>query len=227
VVDLASAVSGRGTLESMNPITTAGSMQVSVRFALEASKGEGLDEFEVRDRLYTRAGGIHYGALRLLGYPADYEEPLYRFADYNAGQYTSRNAALQEQVAELTGHKLTPDGDLLAYDKRGKVLAQETNTFRALLAFGLQHAPQLPPGDLRRDAEKEKERALEETRLWRAVKSTYEERLEKKPAYARLPQVAILSPKMKQERSTAWFAQSVDRRYRACLARGISRGLGP
>jgi hypothetical protein len=31
--------------------------------------------------------------------------------------------------------------------------------------------------------------------------------------------VIIRSPKMKSERSTAWYAASVDRRFKACLGR--------
>jgi len=35
-----------------------------------------------------------------------------------------------------------------------------------------------------------------------------------------LPDVKLRSPKMKNERSTAWFARSVQGRYEKCLARG-------
>jgi hypothetical protein len=42
----------------------------------------------------------------LFGHQAEYTEALHRFADYNAGVYASRNAAIQAQVARLTGAKL-------------------------------------------------------------------------------------------------------------------------
>ena len=81
-----------GDLAELNPITTAGSMQVSVRFAEQwarAHKGSAASSGSVRDALYTRAGGVYYGTARLLGYPVHYDQPLFRFADYNAGFYSS------------------------------------------------------------------------------------------------------------------------------------------
>ena len=48
-------------------------------------------------------------------YPADYEKPIYRFADYNSGMYSSRNAAFQSMLNSLTDAELSLDGDLLLY----------------------------------------------------------------------------------------------------------------
>jgi hypothetical protein len=207
------------SLEDFNPITTAGSMQVSVRFATELAEEKGREPEKVRDELYTRYGGVYYGTARLLGYPASYAEPIFRFADYNAGQYSSRNAALQEQLSRLTGRQLVLDGDMLAYDKKGEPVSTDSRTLEALLAFRERHAPSLSERQVRREVRKEKTLEFEETDTYRALRRVYEEVHGEPPAYARLPNVPIRSPKMAKERTTAWFARSVDGRYRKCLER--------
>ena len=218
LVDLASEVTGRGGLESLNPITTAGSMQVAVTFALEHTNGD-VDDWEIRDKLYTRYGGVLYGSARLWGYEAAYDDPAYRFADYNAGLYTSRNAAVQGALETLTGAKLLADGDLLAYDKHGDPVAEDSNSLKALLRFRERYARWISEGDLRDDARTEKTRAFESTDTYRALQEAYRKKTGKPLPYARLPEVTIHSPKLKKDRTTSWFAESVNRRYRACLAR--------
>lgn len=223
VVDFAHGVSGRGGLAAINPITTAGSMQVSVRHAVELSeeRDEDLEEPDVRDRLYTRFGGIYYGSARLLDFPAAYEDPVYRFADFNAGLYASRNAAIQEQVGELIGTKLALDGDLLIYDSNAEPVDRDSNSLKALLTFREKYAREsLSEGELRRDVRKEKSQSFEETGTYRAVRSAYEKKTGKPAPYARLPDVTLQSPKLSKGRTTAWFAKNVKRRYEACLKRG-------
>ncbi len=221
LLDVASALWGRGDFAAQNPITTAGSMQVSVAFAVQLAKEEArneddVDEWAVRDHLYTREGGVYFGTARLLGFSAGYDAPLYRFADYNAGEYASRNAALQEQVATLTGRALALDGDLLIYEKDGAPASRDSNTLEALLAFRARYAPKLGERRLRRDVREEKTRAFEETDTWQAVRAAYAQVTQKPPVYARLPEVTLHSPKLSRGRTTAWFAKSVDRRYQRC-----------
>ena len=217
-IDLFGALFGASP-EDLNPVTTVGSMQVSVKFAERLAREQKRDVTAVRDELYTRAGGVHYGSARLLGFTAAYSQPLFRFADYNAGVYASRNAALQEQVGKLTELTVVPDGDLLAYDKNSTPLDRDTQSLQAILTFAQRYAPELSERRVRLDVREEKTAELENTDTWRAIKRVYAQRLGVDPPYARVPDVTLRSPKLSQDRSTAWFARSVDARYRRCLER--------
>ena len=209
-------------VEKSNPITTAGSMQVSVSWALAHAKA--ADPGDLRDRLYTRAGGLKYGTARLFVHSAPYDSPRYRFADYNAGVYASRNAALQAQLSTLTGRSLATDGDFLLYAKDGTPRWKRSKSLDALLAFRAKHAPELTEAQVRRDAKKEKSASFDHTATVRALRAAYEAETGRAPVYARVPDVELSSPKMKSGRTTAWFADNVQRRYDDCLSRPGSGG---
>lgn len=228
---LTTAIAGLGTLlfadrrlDDFNPITTAGSMQVAVRWAVEhagdtvaATAGE--REAAVRELLYTRAGGLRFGVARLLADEADYDDPVYRFADFNAGPYASRNAALQEQLSTLLGVELALDGDLLIYERDGSPADRDSQTLTALLAFRTLYAPEISERTVRREVRREKQVDFEASEVWRALRRVYRERTGRSPPYARIPQLVLSSPKLSRERTTEWFARAVDRRYDNCLAR--------
>jgi hypothetical protein len=72
---------------------------------------------------------------------------------------------------------------------------------------------------VRRDLAKEKAPSFEETETWRRVRALYEEKLSKKAAYARLPDVRLDSIKLAGDKSTAWFAKNVEKRRQSCLER--------
>jgi hypothetical protein len=204
-------------IDALNPVTTAGSMQVQVAFARRRS---GLGDAEVRELLYTRAGGVYFGTARLISYPAGYDDVVYRFADYNAGVYASRNAAFQEQLARLTGTPLALDGDLLAYKDD-----VDSQTLKAAIAFGAAHG--VSERRVRRDFAWEKTQDFEATETWRAVRDAWQAQTATAPRYARQPDVTLVSPKLSRQRTTAWFAESVKRRYVACRqrqGRGVSGG---
>lgn len=217
VGDLGARIFDARDFDDRNPITTAGSMQVSVHFAEERARSLRRNPDDVRDELYTRQGGLLYGSARLLGYQTRDGQMLYRFADYNAGFYASRNAAFQEQVAALSGNKLALDGDLLAYEASGQLKSADTETMKALLEVTRTLA--LTDVQVTHDAKQEKTLDFERTKTWRAVKTAYEAKTKKKPAYERLPDVTLSSPKLSRDLSTAWFARAVEKRYLACLAR--------
>lgn len=206
-------------LDDLNPISTVGCLQVRVDWAEDHAKDDGLEPAGVRDDLYTRAGCLHYGVERLLGWDAGYDSPTYRFADYNSGLYASRNAAFQEAVEVVAGTTLALDGDLLRYNDHGKPAAEASQTLQALMKWGADPTVDLPEARLRRDLEKEKERTFEETKTWEAVRAAYQKKVGKEAPYARMPNVHLASMKLSGDKTTTWYATNVKKRYDSCLAR--------
>jgi hypothetical protein len=210
-----------GLIEERNDISTVGSMQVAVAFAIaEERKGRWTDLslkeiYELRDTLYTRKGGLQYGMRQLLGYETGYAKKIYRFADYNAGRYSSRNAAFQEAVATVTGANLALDGDLLVYDKSRprKTPGQTEKALRVL---------PLKPEQIRADLLKEKSKDFDRTETFRLVREAYRAKTGKDAPFARVPEILLSSVKIKRRMTTGDFAASVDKRYRRCMAFKLS-----
>lgn len=110
---------GQTLFGSYNPVHTGGPMQVSIAFAEQHAKGYPWNMAgTVRQEVFTRRGGLWFGTYHLLNYPANYSAPVFRFADFNAGWYASRNAAFQNAVSKASGVKLALDGDLIRYNSK-------------------------------------------------------------------------------------------------------------
>ena len=215
---IAAVPAGRLLLSDYNPVRTGGPMQVSIAYAeLHARqtpyRGPGRT---IREAVFTRRGGVHFGIAHLLDYPAPYRAPIHRFADFNAGHYAARNAAFQQAVTRLSGHALVPDGDLLRY-RNGVPDAAPGATQRALHAL----APRLRLAPARIDAElrQEKEAGFARTAVYQRVYALADAAAGRRVAREAMPQITLKSPKIQRKLTTAWFADRVNRRYHGCLRR--------
>ena len=210
---------GRTFLAARNPVRTGGPMQVSVEFA-EAQVGSRPYPYPVartlRDEVFTRHGGVYFGVAHLLDYSAPYDAMIYRFADFNAGRYASRNAAFQRALTELSGLNLVADGDLLRYTS-DKTQGERGAT--ALAAETMGRRLRLGPGAIEHDLKLAKTAAFEQSLLSLRVFELAQARSGRSLPRAVLPQIDLKSPKIKRKLTTEWFARRVEERYRSCLAR--------
>lgn len=210
---------GKRLFEDRNPVRTAGPMQVSVEFArAQAEKSYPYPmKGTIRDELFTRRGGVYFGIAHLLDYPAPYDSDIYRFADFNAGRYASRNAAFQHAVSELSGVPLALDGDLVRFsgDEPAKDPGGTELAVRAIARrLGLDN------GDIRHDLELGRRAEFEKTRLYARVFELADHASHHAMPRAMLPRIELQSPKITRKLTTEWFAKRVAERQRNCLARG-------
>ncbi|MBC8023680.1 MAG: DUF1615 domain-containing protein [Burkholderiales bacterium] len=208
---------GRTFFEDRNPVRTGGPMQVSVAYsrAHAQQKPYPYPVLEtIRDEVFTRRGGMYFGIAHLLDYPAPYDRYLYRYADYNAGHYASRNAAFQSAVALLTGTRLALDGDLVVPGKDSPPGATET------AVRSLASKLQMGNADIRRDLDLGARLELETTATYRRVLEMAEARNGGPLPRAIVPSIELQSPKFTRRLTTQWFADRVVTRHRQCLARG-------
>jgi hypothetical protein len=204
---------GRRLLGDGNPVHTGGPMQVSVAFAEQYADAHDYPypvDGSIRHEVFSRRGGLYFGIAHLLGYPADYPQMLYRFADYNAGWYASRNAAFQNAVSVASGIALDFDGDLIRYDGRVGATERAVRTLTRRL--------DMAPGEIH-DALAQGESAdFARTDLYARVFELAEATARKRLPRAMLPRIRLESPKITRKLTTAWFARRVDGRYQRCLA---------
>lgn len=204
---------GRTLLGGLNPVHTGGPMQVSIDFAEKHAQAYPYERHgSVRQEVFTRRGGMYFGIAHLLGYPAHYERQLYRFADFNAGWYASRNAAFQAALSKVTGVDLALDGDLIA---PGSIMPGTTE--KAARRLGRQLGLRNP--QIRSQLEQGTELGFEDTRLYEEVFALADAKAGRALPRAVLPGIELKSPKITRKLTTAWFAERVDARYERCMNR--------
>lgn len=204
---------GQKLFGSLNPVHTGGPMQVSIAFAEQHTDGYPWKiDGTVRQEVFSLRGGLWFGTYHLLNYPANYSVPLYRFADFNAGWYASRNAAFQNAVAKATGVKLALDGDLIRYD------SDEAGTTE-LAVRRLSSQLAMSDDDIHRQLKKGDTLAFEESDLYKQVFRIADKKAGKTLPREVLPGIQLESPKITRNLTTAWFAKRVDDRRASCMAR--------
>lgn len=206
---------GERLLAGRNPVRTGGPMQVGIAFAQRYADAHGYpygDAGSIRREVFTRRGGLYFGIAHLLAYPNDYDRHLYRFADFNAGWYASRNAAFQAAVTAASGVPLALDGDLVAEGRTGATEAAARS-----LAGALGMDADAVSRQLRRGGETD----FTATALYRGVFALAERRAGHALPRAVLPEIELQSPKITRKLTTAWFAERVQSRYQRCVNRAF------
>jgi hypothetical protein len=216
---IASVPLGRRLFAGANPVRTGGPMQVSVAFAQQYARAHDYPYAttgSIRQDVFTRRGGLYFGVAHLLGYPASYAQPLYRFADYNAGFYASRNAAFQQAVQVASTLRIPLDGDLVSYD--GAAVGATEMAVRALAG-----PLQLTPAQIHRALQQGETARFERSDLYQRVFALADRQSRHRLPRAILPRITLDSPKITRRLTTQWFATRVDQRYRRCLAKASAR----
>ena len=206
---------GRTLFAESNPIRTRGPMQVNIAFAEQFATVKPYPyavKTSIADEVFTRRGSLYFGIAHLLDYSAPYDRYLYRFADFNAGQYASRNAAFQGAVARLSGVPLVHDGALLAHNSDARNPGDTESAVRML-----GRRLNLSDSAIRAALEQARTMEFERTPLYQRVFAAADAAARRQTARAVLPQIELHSPKITRKLTTAWYANRVDERFRRCL----------
>jgi hypothetical protein len=215
---IASVPLGRTLFESRNPIRTRGPMQVNVAFADRFNAKRPYPypiKVSVDDELFSRRGSVYFGIAHLLAYRAPYDDYLYRFADYNAGQFSSRNAAFQQALSAASHQGLIPDGALLPREDGGATPG-DTETVARALGTRLSQSQ----NDIHAALAQGRSEDFEGTALYRRTFALAEQRTGHSLPRAVIPRIELEGPKLSHALTTSWYAHRVDGRYTRCLNPG-------
>ena len=208
---------GRTLFADRNPIRTRGPMQVHIAFAERFSTANPYPypvRRSIADEVFTRRGGVYFGVAHLLDYRAPYDRYLYRFADFNAGQYASRNAAFQRAASSASGIPLVADGALLTHDGDPNVPGATELAVRSL-------GPRLDAGDnaIHQALTEGKTPDLERNSIYQRVFALAEHSKNRILPRAAVPNIELHGPKITRRLTTDWYANRVDGRFERCLNR--------
>jgi uncharacterized protein DUF1615 len=203
---------GRRLFADWNPVRTRGPMQVNISYAESYAAVRPYPypvKVSVADEVFTRRGSLYFGIAHLLAYQPPYNGYVYRFADFNAGQYSSRNAAFQNAVSKASGVPLVADGALLSHE------GGPSNTELALRA--LAGRLNVSEGDIHDALEQGKSKDLEHTKIYERVFALAEHVTKRPLPRALVPTITLHGPKLSRTLTTSWYAHRVEGRYEKCL----------
>ncbi len=206
---------GKTLFADRNPIRTRGPMQVNVAFAEQFSAATPYPypvKQSIADEVFTRRGSLYFGIAHLLDYRAPYRIYLYRFADFNAGQYASRNAAFQSALSIASGVPLDADGALLPHDADAN---PQGATELALQSLAAQL--NLSAAAIHNALTQGRAYSFEATALYARIFALAERRAGRSLPRAMVPQIKLAGPKIKRKLTTDWYAHRVDARFKRCL----------
>ena len=203
---------GRRLFADWNPVRTRGPMQVNISYAESYAAIRPYPypvKVSVADEVFTRRGSLYFGIAHLLAYQPPYNGYVYRFADFNAGQYSSRNAAFQNAVSKASGVPLVADGALLSHE------GGPSNTELALRA--LAGRLNVSEGDIHDALEQGKSKDFEHTKIYERVFALAEHVTKRPLPRALVPTITLHGPKLSRTLTTSWYAHRVEGRYEKCL----------
>ncbi len=197
-----------------DPVRTRGPMQVNVAFATQYAAARSYPypvKVSIPDELFSRRGSLYFGIGHLLAYEPPYDQYLYRFADYNAGQFASRNAAFQRALSRVSGVRVLADGALLPHaDEKAP---GETEQAARALKFRLH----LDDSTIHDALVQSNKPSFEHTSLYQGVFALVD-KLQAAPApRAAVPRIVLHGPKLSRTLSTDWYAHRVNDRFDRCL----------
>jgi hypothetical protein len=195
-------------LEDRNPVRTGGPMQVSVAFAKSHA---GARRIPIRwpTRCATRcshaAAACTTASRTSSTIPASYDSLIYRYADFNAGHYASRNAAFQKAVSDISASRSTSTVTCCASRRQAREGARLHRARRARGGEAHRHE-RLRGAPRPRDGG---ELDFEKSTLYRGV-SSCRSRGREACAAGGAAKIELKSAKITRKLTTDWFAKTRD-----------------
>ncbi len=205
---------GRTLFAEHDPVRTRGPMQVNVAFAEQYAAARPYPypvKVSIPDEVFSRRGSLYFGIGHLLAYQPPYDQYLYRFADFNAGQFASRNAAFQRALSRVSGFHVLADGALLPHAD------DKTPGETELAARAVKLRLNLEDATIHDGLAQANKSSFEHTAIYQGV-FALADKLQASPApRATVPNIVLRGPKLSRNLSTDWYARRVNERFGRCL----------